>query len=325
MNFGTPVPLLVGIVLILIAVGLFFLDRFKPGYKRDSDTVYSILFLTVGILSLFQLNQDFMPSFQMMIFAGMLIALMIESIQRRTPGGQVKQSTPPYREPERDRPSRGYRAGYSESPRAELRVELDDDRFTPINDEPPARRIRGTGERDFSRDPYASRNDLRGNDLRSNEGYRNDSYEKDSYGTALTDEPRASRRGSRRDNSYEDEPPFTSEGGEARRRPLQLEGDANSDFSNPYSAESRSAESRSAEPRRPRGRGTQPADTFTDTFSEEPVVSSSRSRRRRPRSNNGDRPSDETYVDYKPLNPSGYPGDGEFDNSNNFDDDPKFS
>ncbi|MEO0351241.1 MAG: Ycf66 family protein, partial [Cyanobacteria bacterium P01_A01_bin.15] len=39
MNFGTPVPLLVGLILILGAVGLFFLDKIKPGYERSSDKV----------------------------------------------------------------------------------------------------------------------------------------------------------------------------------------------------------------------------------------------------------------------------------------------
>lgn len=305
MGFGTPVALLIGIILILVAVGLFFLDKFKPGYKRDSDTVYAVLFLTVGIMSLVNWSQNFLESFQLMILAGMLIALVLESIQRRTP--QSKQVGTIYRDEERERPSRSsYRSREEESPRAELRVELDDDRFTPIDEFSRPRRIRGTGERggsrdSSSRDPYAARSD------EWNEGYAAD---------RLMDETQSSRRSGRRSSGYEDEGQYTpSEGRSSRRRPLQLEGDAKDSYSDPYATESETSSRR-------RGTSSQSADS---SLPEDSFASSSRSRRRRPRSNNGDRPSDETYVDYKPIKPSNYPGDDEFDNSNNFDDDPKFN
>jgi Ycf66 protein N-terminus len=296
-GFGTPVALLIGIILILVAVGLFFLDKFKPGYKRDSDTVYAVLFLTVGIMSLVNWSQNFLESFQLMILAGMLIALVLESIQRRTP--QSKQVGTIYRDEERERPSRGsYRSREEESPRAELRVELDDDRFTPIDEFSRPRRIRGTGERGSSRDSYAARSD------EWNEGYSDQ----------LTEDTRSSRRSSRR-SSYDDEGQVTNEGRSSRRRPLQLEGDAKDSYSDPYATDVES-------PSRRRGTSSQPTDS---SLPEDSFASSSRSRRRRPRSNNGDRPADETYVDYKPIKPSGYPGNDEFDNSNNFDDEPKFN
>jgi Ycf66 protein N-terminus len=300
-GFGTPVALLIGIILILVAVGLFFLDKFKPGYKRDSDTVYAVLFLAVGIMSLVNWSQNFLESFQLMILAGMLIALIIESIQRRT--AQSKQVGTIYRDEERERPSRGsYRAGAEESPRAELRVELDDDRFTPIDEFSRPRRIRGTGERGNSRDSYAARSD------EWNEGYADQ----------LTDETRSSRRAGRRTSGYDDESQFTTntnEGRSSRRRPLQLEGDAKDSYSDPYVTDTEPSSRR-------RGTSSQPTDS---SLPEDSFASSSRSRRRRPRSNNGDRPADETYVDYKPIKPSDYPGDDEFDNSNNFDDGSKFN
>jgi hypothetical protein len=299
-GFGTPVALLIGIILILVAVGLFFLDKFKPGYKRDSDTVYAVLFLTVGIMSLVNWSQNFLESFQLMILAGMLIALVLESIQRRTPQG--RQVGTVYRDDERERPSRGsYRTGMEESPRAELRVELDDDRYAPIDEFSRPRRIRGMGERGSSRDAYGARNEER-----TDEGYADQ----------LIDDTRNSRRASRRSSGYDDESQITTgEGRSSRRRPLQLEGDAQDSYSDPYAAEAESSS------RRRRGTSSQP----TDSVSEDSFATSTRSRRRRPRSNNGDRPTDETYVDYKPIKPSDYPGDGEFDNSNNFDDDPKFN
>ncbi len=308
MGFGTPVALLIGIILILVAVGLFFLDKFKPGYKRDSDTVYAVLFLTVGIMSLVNWSQNFLESFQLMILAGMLIALVLESIQRRT--AQSKQVGTIYRDEERERPSRGsYRSREEESPRAELRVELDDDRFTPIDEFSRPRRIRGTGggTRDNGlQDPYAARSD--------------EWNDNDSYADQLTENTRSSRRSSRRPSGYDDESQYTSapegQGRSSRRRPLQLEGDAKDSYSDPYVTGTESSSRR-------RGSGSQSTDSSLpeDSF----ASSSSRSRRRRPRSNNGDRPTDETYVDYKPIKPSDYPGDDEFDNSNNFDDGPKFN
>jgi Ycf66 protein N-terminus len=307
-GFGTPVALLVGIILILVAVGLFFLDRFKPGYKRDSDTVYAVLFLTVGIMSLVNWSQNFLESFQLMIFAGMLIALVIDSIQRRT--AQTKQVPVSYRDEERERPSRSYRSTVEERPRTELRVELDDERYAPIDEFSQPRRIRGMGERG-NRDPYATRSE-------ASEGYG------DSYSDRLTDEPRSSRRSGRRSSSYDDESSY-SQDERSRRRPLQLEGDlkGGGNYSDPYTTDSDTSVRR---------RGTnsgvnsetssKPSDV---SLSEDSFASSTRSRRRRPRSNNGDRPADETYVDYKPIKPSDYPGDDEFDNSNNFDDGPKFN
>lgn len=303
MGFGTPVALLVGIILILIAVGLFFLDRFKPGYRRDSDTVYAVLFLAVGIMSLVNWNQNFLESFQLMIFAGMLIALVIESVQRRNPNAQVKQVAVSYREEERERPSRSYRSSVEESPRTELRVELDDDRYAPIDEYSRPRRIRGTGERS-GRDSYAGRSESSYDDGYSGAGQ-------------VADEPRGTRR--RRRSGYEDGGQYTDE--RSQRSPLQLEGDlkGGGGYSDPYSAPYSSDSESSI---RRRGTSSKPTD---QSLPEDGLATSSRSRRRRPRGSNGDRPTDDTYVDYKPIQPSSYPGEDEFDNSNNFDDGPKFS
>jgi 4-amino-4-deoxy-L-arabinose transferase-like glycosyltransferase len=127
-GFGTPVPLLVGIVLIILGIGLFFLDNFKPGYKRDSDTVYAVLLLTVGILSLLIWNAGFAEALQLMVAAGTIIALMIERIQTRSANADVMRPAGGGRSSRRevDRPSRPYRGGYDDSPRSDLRVELDE-------------------------------------------------------------------------------------------------------------------------------------------------------------------------------------------------------
>jgi hypothetical protein len=241
-NFGTPVPLLVGIVFILVAVGLFFLDKFKPGYKRDSDTVYSILFLTVGILSLFQLNQEFLPSFQLMIFAGMLIALMLESIRRRTPGGanslrpepagrpepmgRAESSRPP-REPRRAERNYGYNSYEVEEPRykSEIQAEFDDE---PVMfDQSPPRQIRG------GRD---SRESSRNRDYAEVDPYRDD---RDDY---------------RRDNAAEfNDPPQESRESRRERRRSRNSERASNERANPESEWDTSATTASERPSRRRG------------------------------------------------------------------------
>jgi Ycf66 protein N-terminus len=308
-NFGTPVPLLVGIILILMAVGLFFLDKFKPGYKRDSDTVYSILILVVGILCFADLGLNLLVSLQLMVFAGMLIALMVENIRRRTPG-----NTPLYssgggggggggsRNP--DRPSRSYRSGFDESPRSEVRAEFDND---PISMEEPsrARRIRGGRDGSSARDNYQGQ---------------------DAYFDQLSEDTREPRRseGSRRSsNSYADDNQY-GEGPRSRRRgALQLEGDVTPNLSDNSYGEDRPA---SVEPASGRRRGR----SNSSSFSEPEVATGTRGSRRRSRSN-GDRdparvsPLDGDYVDYKPLGMPKPPStDDDFDNSSNFDDNPSF-
>lgn len=116
MNFGTPVPLLVGLILILGAVGLFFLDRLKPGYERSSDKVYSLLLLLSGIFLLAHLNMELLASFQQVMLVGMLTTLIINDITKREP------LRPGARPAEREAPPRRY----EERPRRRYRAELDD-------------------------------------------------------------------------------------------------------------------------------------------------------------------------------------------------------
>ncbi|MEM9807967.1 MAG: Ycf66 family protein [Cyanobacteria bacterium P01_D01_bin.56] len=114
MNFGTPVPLLVGLILILGAVGLFFLDKLKPGYERSSDKVYSILLLLSGIFLLAHLNMELLASFQQVMLVGMLTTLIINDISKRDSNRT--------RPAEREAPPRRY----EERPRRVYRAELDD-------------------------------------------------------------------------------------------------------------------------------------------------------------------------------------------------------
>lgn len=298
MGFGTPVPLLVGIVLILLGIGLFFLDNFKPGYKRDSDTVYAVLLLTVGILSLLIWNAGFAEALQLMVSAGTLIALMIERIQNRSantdmmrsPGGRSSRR-------EADRPSRPYRSGYDDAPRSDLRVELDDDYMPPLDESSWSRRIPG------SREDRAS--------TRS-------SYSQTAYLDQLADESRSARRSnsSTSRSSYDDEKSYGDD--RSRRGSLQLEGDVTDNESVDYDPRNTYSNRR----RRPSNRRPIDDDLTAEVTVEEPPRSNRR-RRPRPDSARNSTSGDGDYVDYKPINPSPY-SDQELDNSANFDDGPEF-
>jgi Ycf66 protein N-terminus len=136
-NFGTPVPLLIGIILILFSVFLFFLEKFKPGYKRDSDVIYASLALAAGILNLVDLSGGFLHSAQAVIFTGVFIALSLEVINARTPENSPKPMGMGPRDD--DRAPRSYRAGF-------------EDNFGAMDDRGNARRQMRDG-----RDEYDSR------------------------------------------------------------------------------------------------------------------------------------------------------------------------
>ena len=112
MNFGTPVPLLIGIILILFSIFLFFLEKFKPGYKRDSDVIYASLALAAGILNLVDLTGGFLHSSQSVIFTGVFISLALEAINGRTPDSRPSGGMPSRDD---DRGPRNYRAGVEET------------------------------------------------------------------------------------------------------------------------------------------------------------------------------------------------------------------
>jgi hypothetical protein len=154
-NFGTPVPLLLGIFMVICAVALFFLDRLKPGYERDVDKVYAILFLISGVFLLGNLTMDIIPSFQQMLMVGMLVSLMIQNINARTPlpkagfeadGGDFGGGG--YRPPRGGRPP-----AYAPDNRANLRAELDRRDYPPMDPySRPRPMLEGRGEP--SRPPY---------------------------------------------------------------------------------------------------------------------------------------------------------------------------
>ncbi|MEM8614590.1 MAG: Ycf66 family protein [Cyanobacteria bacterium P01_H01_bin.105] len=115
MNFGTPVPLLVGLILILGAVGLFFLEKFKPGYERSSDKVYSFLLLVSGIFLMAHLDMPLLASFQQVMLVGMLTTLIINDIGKRESNRNSGRPADRDNQPRR----------YDERPRR-YRAELDD-------------------------------------------------------------------------------------------------------------------------------------------------------------------------------------------------------
>ncbi|MFQ4137081.1 Ycf66 family protein [Nodosilinea sp. PGN35] len=172
MNFGTPVPLLLGIFMVICGVALFFLDRLKPGYERDSDKVYAILFLLSGVFLLGNLTMDIIPSFQQMLMVGMLVSLMIQNINSRTPlpragfsgdGGDFGGGG--------YRPSRGSRPPvYAPDSRPNLRAELDRRDYgpaDPYNRPRPMLEGRGepTGRPPYTPDVYGDGRPMRREDI----------------------------------------------------------------------------------------------------------------------------------------------------------------
>lgn len=114
----TPVTLLLGIVLIIGALALFFLDRIRPGYARESDKVYGVIMLIAGLLSLGHLTAGVTESFQLMLMTGMLMTITIENVRKREP----------IIEPPMGRSDYPARPRYNERPPARrvYRAELDD-------------------------------------------------------------------------------------------------------------------------------------------------------------------------------------------------------
>ncbi len=130
MGIGTPVALLVGMLLVLGSVGLFFFDKIRPAYARDSDKVYAAFILITGLVTLVNWGMDAGPSFLMFLMSGMLTTLLIESIRNREPL-VVDPMPPSNRRPpsprydERPPVRRGYRAeidrdAYRERPPVDL-------------------------------------------------------------------------------------------------------------------------------------------------------------------------------------------------------------
>ncbi|MGB3298555.1 MAG: Ycf66 family protein [Phormidesmis sp.] len=85
MGIGTPVALLIGMLLVVGAVGLFFFDKLRPTYARESDKVYAIFILIAGLVTLVNWGMDAGPSFLMFVMSGMLTTLLVENIRSREP------------------------------------------------------------------------------------------------------------------------------------------------------------------------------------------------------------------------------------------------
>lgn len=116
--FGTPVSLLIGLILILGSVGLFFLDKIKPAYARDTDKVYAVFILLAGLTAASFQDIGIGESFHILVMAGMMTTLIIENIRTREPKLSAP-STPFDNRPPRPR--------YNEAPpvRRGYRAELD--------------------------------------------------------------------------------------------------------------------------------------------------------------------------------------------------------
>ncbi|WP_299414912.1 Ycf66 family protein [Acaryochloris sp. IP29b_bin.148] len=292
MNFGTPVPLIVGVILIVGAIALFFLDKIKPGYRRDSDNVYAFLGLLAGVILLAHLGMEFTLSLQQMIVVGMLVALMIENIQNRLPNnGPMRQ--PRERGGYREDDYRPRRQQRSSRTRSEAQLEFEDDRPSR------PRRIRGERERRSRRDEYAYNDSYddssyqrsrqrtayddyeQGNSSYSQDSYSQDSYSQDGYEQSYNSSPSSS-------------PPETSTERPRRRRPLQLTGELEDQD---YTPDDYSSAVKAMRNRRRKNTGDDSADDYSSDYSGDSNASDPYGQ-----NGNGD------YADYKPLDLPKYPG-----------------
>ena len=284
MNFGTPVPLLVGIILVLFAVFLFFLDKFKPGYRRDSDVIYASFCLAAGILNLVDLSGGFLHSAQSVIFTGLFISLALEAINSRVPDLSPKSMGIPPRDD--DRSPRSYRAGF-------------EDNFSALDDRNSGRQMGSGGRR--GRDDFEPRSSGRMESGRSESG-RGDSGRID---TGRTDAGRSERDRfledrPRRRSSRNDEPMSSDSGrGSNPRRDRDEFGD---DLS-PRSIPERSSASDMGRSDMGRSRGASGANTpIPDDVPRPRRRPDDEPRRSRPPESSAQAPASD-YVEFRPVEP----------------------
>ena len=161
MGIGTPVALLIGMLLVVGAVGLFFFDKIKPTYARESDKVYAIFILIAGLVTLVNWGMDAGPSFLMFIMSGMLATLLVENVRNREPRlidplSPLDKRPPSPRYNARPPVQRGYRAEIDRDPyREPPPVDLPVRRQTRMNPaQETAWRNDYTDSRDRPRQPY---------------------------------------------------------------------------------------------------------------------------------------------------------------------------
>ena len=291
MNFGTPVPLLVGIILILFSVFLFFLEKFKPGYKRDSDTIYASFCLAAGILNLVDLSGGFLHASQSVIFTGLFISLALEAINARVPDNSPKSIGMPRDD---DRSPRNYRAGF-------------EDNFGAMDDRNSGRQMGGGGRR--GRDEFEPRSSNR------MEGRSSDSGRGDTRGDSRTDGNRSERdrflddRPRRRSSSRDDEPMSPDSersGGRGSERGTSRRGrDELGDDIGPRSIPERTSASDMSN-------RSNPNDRRGSSATNNPGIDDVPRPRRRPDDNEsprGRRPSSESaapasdYLEFRPVEP----------------------
>jgi hypothetical protein len=121
---------LVGIILVLAGIGLYFLRMVRPTLARDSDIALAVISLVCGGILVFNgWRQDPILQFGQLMLAGAGIWFAVEAVRLRgIATEQAKRSTPIVDD---DRPvSKVYRA------------ELDD--LPPLDNRTVARRIRGS-------------------------------------------------------------------------------------------------------------------------------------------------------------------------------------
>jgi hypothetical protein len=101
---------MLGLILIIGGLTLFFLGNIKPDIKRDSDNIYAVVAILAGVFSVINFTKGFVESLEQLLLVGSLVTLMWQNIQSRTPNPDAKRSGFMGGGRDDDRPKRPYRA-----------------------------------------------------------------------------------------------------------------------------------------------------------------------------------------------------------------------
>ena len=223
MGIGTPVALLIGMLLVVGAVGLFFFDKIKPAYARESDKVYAIFILIAGLVTLVNWGMDAGPSFLMFVMSGMLATLLVENVRSREPRlidplSPLDKRPPSPRYNARPPVQRGYRAEIDRDPyRERPPVDLPVRRQTRMN--PAQEAAWGNDYADSSDRPRQPYEEYRGPAGRLQPSDPNDAYNRSSrdmnsdmsgngrYGERPPATPPSGRLPERTPERFQDRPP----------------------------------------------------------------------------------------------------------------------
>ncbi|MBF2097929.1 MAG: hypothetical protein IGQ88_06075 [Gloeomargaritaceae cyanobacterium C42_A2020_066] len=173
MAFGIPAALMLGLLLLMGSIGLFFIGRLKPNLRRDSDNVLAILGVISSIILMTHLGLEFSLVLQQILMISALVTLVWENLRLRGLLGEKQVRRP------------GTRAGTGSREPAPRPTYYQD---AELDEEPPSRRAM-----DYDRYDRGGRTALERNQRRPLRPTREPAYDPgyDTYEEEAFDRPYA--------------------------------------------------------------------------------------------------------------------------------------